>query len=278
MAASVRWIWELSVVAQIVVCAVLFLKGNFRRVPGFAAYVVSNICQAGLLFAIYSHFGFRSRMALVLAWLSQLVTLLLRVLAISELLRLILKPYRGIWGLGWRLLGLVFGGGFCVALIDSGRNLSSAIVLADRGFHFAFGVALVACFLLVRYYSLPVHPVYKALLGGFCCYSCAVSLTDTLGRTLFLRGNTNFEIVWQLSTLIAFVAASSVWAVALFTPLPEPGQGVEFEQAKRLYLETSTQVNERLHSLNVQLNRLWNRKSTTIESDATFSRNRKSAR
>ena len=188
MAASVRWVWELSVVAQIVVCAVLFLNGNFRKVPGFTAYVVSNICQAGLLFAIYGHFGLRSRMALASAWLSQLVTLLLRVLATSELLRIILKPYRGIWGLGWRLLGLVFGAVFCVALIHAGRNLSSAIVLADRGFHLAFGIALVACFLLVRYYLIPVHPVYKALLGGFCCYSWAVSLTDTLGRSLFLRG------------------------------------------------------------------------------------------
>lgn len=276
--ASVRWVWELSVVAQIIVCAVLFLKGNFRRVPGFTAYVVSNICQAGLLFAIYDHFGFRSRMALASAWLSQLITLLLRVLATSELLRLILKPYRGIWGLGWRLLGLVFAGVFSVALIDSGRNPSLAIVLADRGFHLAFGVALVACFLFVHYYSIPFHPVYKALLGGFCCYSCAVSLADTIGRTLLLRGNTNFEVVWQLTTMIAFVAVLLVWAVALFTPLPEPGQPVDLEDAKRLYWETSAQVNERLHLLNEELNRLWKRKSTNTESDTTFPRKRESAR
>src|SRR5215469_625151 len=254
---SVRLVWELSVSAQIALCAVLLLKGNFRRIPGFTAYVASNICQAGLLYAIYRHFGFRSRAALDSAWLLEAITVLLRALAIVELLRLILKPYRGIWGLGWRLLALVFGVVLSLALIDTGQNLSSAILLADRAFHLAFALALGAYFILVRYYSIPVHTAYKALLGGFCFYSCSVILANALGWILFVDKNAHFEMVWQLTRMIPFAVVLLVWAIVQWTPLPEPHEQVELGEAKQFYTQLSPKTNERLRSLNEKLKDFW---------------------
>ena len=258
----VQWVWELSVAAQITVCAVLFFKGNFRRLPLFTMYVLSNICQAVALYLIYTRVGFQSRAAVLIGWSSQCVPQLFRVLAISEVLRLVIKPYRGIWGLAWRLLAVAFGVVFSFALIDSGRDLSWAIALADRGFHLAFAVALVACLLLVHYYSVHIHPVYKALLGGFCFYSCTVVTANTIGRTLFLHGNSDFRMGWQLLTMGTFVAVLAVWAVALRTPLPERAQPQVPPGAARTYWEMSPRINERLRLLNEQLDHFWKPEAT----------------
>lgn len=255
----VLWVWEISVAIQIVVCSVLFFKGNFRRLPLFTAYVLSNICQAVALYLIYGRFAFQSWAAVLLGWSSQCVPQLLRVLAISEILRLVLRPYRGIWGLGWRVLTVAFVVVFSFALIDSGRDPSWAIALADRGFHLAFGVAVVACLLLIHYYSVPIHPVYKALLGGFCFYSCTVVVADTIGRVLSLQGTSDFRTGWQLLTMGTFVAVLAVWAVALRTPLPEPAEQRDLPEAARTYWEMSPRINERLRMLNEHLDHFWHR-------------------
>jgi hypothetical protein len=257
LAKYVQWAWQLSVAAQIVVCVVLFLKGNFRKLPIFTAYVLSNILQAAALYVIYRQFGLDSQFALRFSWVSEAATLLLRVFATMEVLRLILKHYRGIWGLGWRVLAVAFGSIFLVALIDSGLNVTWAILLADRGFHLAFATALVACLLLIHFYSVPIHPVHKALLGGFCFYSCTVVLANTVGGTLFQRRDENFETIWQLTTMTAFVGVLLVWAVALRKPLQESAPQVAPREAQVAYWEMSPQINERLRLLNEQLNRLW---------------------
>ncbi|HKW31783.1 MAG TPA: hypothetical protein VJN92_02180 [Candidatus Acidoferrum sp.] len=262
MAQYVRWLWGVSVAIQIWVCAVLFLSGNFRKISLFTAYVIWNIAQAGVVYITYTEFGLRSRIALEAAWMSQGVAQLLRVLATTEILRIILRPYRGIWALGWRVLAVGFGVVFSLALIALGRNVSWAIVVADRGFHLAFGVALVACLLLVRYYFIPVLPAYKALLGGFCFYSCTAVVANTVSGLLTVRGNANSQMIWQLVTMGAFVGVSLVWATALRRPLPESRQKGMPSQASGSYQEISSQVNERLRRLDELLGRWWKLEAT----------------
>jgi hypothetical protein len=219
-------------------------------------YVASNVLQAGLLIAIYYQFGFGSETALVLAWSSQACVLVLRILATMEILYLVLGPYRGIWGLGWRVLAGTFGVLVLFAGIEAGRNISWALVLADRGFHLAFAAALVACLLLIRYYSIPVESTHKVLLGGFCAYSCAAVLTNAVAYALSLSGFANDEPVWQLTTITAFVGVQIAWAVALWKAAPaEESEPALIESS--IYRQLSPQINERLYMLNEQLNQLW---------------------
>ena len=251
-----QWVWGISIVAQVFVCSLLFLRGHFRRIPAFSGYIAANILQAGLLIAIYYQFGFGSRTALVLAWSSQAFLLLLRILATMEVLHLVLGPYRGIWGLGWRVLAGTFGVIVLITGIEAGRNISWALVLADRGFHLAFAAALVACLLLVRYYSIPVDPPYKVLLGGFCFYSCAAVLTNAIGYALSLRGFAKDEPVWQLTTITAYVGVQIAWAVALWKAAPAEESKPALIKSS-IYRQISPQINDRLYVLNEQLNQLW---------------------
>lgn len=258
----VRWLWGISVAIQFWLCAVLLLSGNFRRISLFTGYVIWNIVQAGVLYLTYMDFGLHSRVALEAAWISQGVAQLLRVLATTEILRIILRPYRGIWALGWRVLAAAFGVVFSLALVALGTDFRWAIVVADRGFHLAFGVALVACLLLVRYYLIPVYPAYKVLLAGFCFYSCIVVVANTTGALLSGRGNPNSQMIWQLVTIGAFAVVSALWATALRKPLPEPHQQGRPPEVKGSYGEISTQINERLRRLDELLGRWWKLEAT----------------
>lgn len=262
LANYVLWLWEFSVAIQVAVCSLLFFNGNFRRIPFFTLYVISNILQAALVFAAYSRLGFLSRSAGLLAWMSQAVPQLLRVFAMTEVIRLILRPYRGIWGLGWRLLTIAFGSVFLYALVDSWNDIQWAIGLADRGFHLAFGVALVACLLLIRYYAIPIHPAYKTILAGFCFYSCTIVLANTIGRTLSIRGISDFGTGWQLLSVGTFVVVLIAWGSALRARLPEAEPEVESQAAEATYWQLSPRINDRLRLLNDELCRFWKPEAT----------------
>jgi hypothetical protein len=260
---AVQWIWAFSVAAQMAVCATLVFKGHFRKLPVFTAYIALNICQAGFLYVVYAYFGFRSHTTEVLAWWSAVSTLILRSLATTEVLRLVLNPYRGIWGLGWRVLAVAFGAVFFYAAIEAGRNIAWFLVLAERGLNLAFAIALVACLLLVRHYSISVYPAYKALLGGFCFYSCTFVLASIAAQTLFVRGLASYQPVWQVTTTVSFAVVQVVWAVALRKPLPaEENQHVLLPAS--IYQQLSPEINQRLRSLNEQLIQFWKPEATQL--------------
>jgi hypothetical protein len=134
--------------------------------------------------------------------------------------------------------------------------------LADRGFHLAFGVALVACLLLIRFYAIPIHSAYKVILAGFCFYSCTMVLANTIGRVLSIRGISDFGTGYQLLSVGTFVVVLIAWAAALRAPLPEPEPEVQPQTAEGTYWEISPRINDRLRLLNKQLYRFWKPEAT----------------
>ena len=253
----VLWLWACSVLAQLLVMALLFLKGSSRKLPYFTAYVGLNICQAGFLVFVYSHLWSQPATADTLAWTSEFPTLVAQALATVEILEITLRPYQGIWGLGWRALTVTSGiVVLLVVLAARGHWGSARWFQLDRGYHLTFASALIACLLLVRYYSIPVPPAYKMMLGGFCFYSCTEIVVNTLLQAYFRKDFFLHAAAWQLLTMSSFVIALVVWATALRKPLP-----VEDRQAASPsdddYLRLSPQINEDLRRLNEKLLRLW---------------------
>jgi hypothetical protein len=256
LANSVLWTWGISVAIQTVVCFVLFFKGYFRKLPLFTAFVATNICQAVFMYIIYVQFGVKSESAKWTIWLSEPAILILRTLATAEVLNLILKPYRGIWGLLWRVMAVGFGGVLLYAVIESGRNIPWAIALTHRGFHLAFAVSLVAGLLLIRYYSIPLESLYKLILAGFCFYSCTVVLADTLGQWAILHGLGDFQTIWQFTIASIYAGIQIAWAVELWRAAPSEESSPAL-LASSLYQQISPQINERLYALNEQLSQFW---------------------
>jgi hypothetical protein len=252
----VRWLWGCSTLAQLIVLSLLFLKGSFRKLPLFTAYIALNICQVGFLLAVYSLWGTDSHPTFVLAWTSECVTLLAQALATTEILGITLRPYPGIWGLGWRALAftstLVV---LIVALATRGTWDRATWFQLNRGYHLTFAAAVIACLLLVRYYSIPVPTAYKMILGGFCLNSCVEVVINTGVQLLFHKYEVH-QATWQFLTTLSFIVALFIWAAALRKPFP-----VEDRQTTPLsdstYQRLSPEINERLRELNEKLLRIF---------------------
>jgi len=253
----VYWLWAFSVLAQLVVLVLLLLKKNYRKVPFFTAYVALNLCQAGFLLAVYTHWGTESEPVKLAAWFSEYVTLIAAALATTEILQITLKPYQGIWGLGWRVLASVSAlVVLLVALASYGHWESSHWFEINRGYHLTFASAVLACLLLIRYYSIPVPAAYKMMLGGLCFYSCTEILINTVIQALMHKRFYDFPTLWQFSTILSFAAVQVIWMTALRKPLPvedrQTAQGSDSD-----YQRLSPEINEHLRLLNEKLMRLW---------------------
>lgn len=253
----VKCLWACSFLAQVFLLYFLFAKGNLRKIPYFTAYVALNICQAGFVLFLYSPLGPESRTTLGLAWASESLTLLAQALATFEILGITLRPYKGIWGLGWRALTLVS----CIVVILVTLATYSHWAYAqwfelNRGYHLTFASAVIACLLLVRYYSIPVPAAYKMILGGFCFYSCTEILINTILQAFLSQSFYIYQPIWQSARMISFIIVQIVWTAALRKPLPvETRQTASASDSH--YRQMSPEINEQLGQLNEKLLQLW---------------------
>lgn len=254
---SVLRLWACSILAQLFVLVLLFLRKNYRKLPYFTAYVALNICQAGFLLFVYSHWESQSATAATLAWTSECLTLIAQALATVEILEITLRPYQGIWGLGWRALTVTSGiVVLLVALEARGHWAAARWFELDRGYHLTFASAIIACLLLVRYYTIPVPPAYKMLLGGFCFYSCTEIMVNTLLQAFFKKDFFLHMAAWQLWTMSSFILVQFIWAAALWKALPVEDRRAA-PPSDSDYQRLSPQINEDLRRLNEKLSRLW---------------------
>jgi hypothetical protein len=249
--------WACSTVLQLIALILLFAKGSFRKLPFFTVYVALNLCQVAFLVFVYSTWGPDSPTGRILAWYSECVTLLAQALATTEILKVTLRPYQGIWGLVWRALTFTSAVTvLIVALAGRGAWVVAMWFELNRGYHLTFASAVIVCLLLVRYYSIQVPAAYKMILGGFCLYSCTEILIHNVLQSLAKEAFLAYQPIWQSSTVLSFIVVLFIWVAALWKPLP-----VEARQAAppsdSIYQRVSPEINERLRELNEKLLRLW---------------------
>lgn len=255
LASSVKWVWAASVLLQAALFALLFLRGNFKRLPVLTTYIAANLAQAAYLSFLYSAVDLRS--AAFLAWSSEAVTLLLQALAATEAIYLLLRPYRGVWGLTWRTLAII-----CAILLayiakHAAGNYHWALLEADRGYHLIFATVVIVSLLLVRYYSVTIPAAYKLLLAGFCFYSCTMILVNTVFQEILYSRVRDYEPIWQFASVFAFALVQVVWLVAVRNPLPVDQRLVMPSADDELYKRLSPELDARLRGLNDKLVRLW---------------------
>lgn len=250
-------LWAGSALAQLIVLALLVPKGKFRKLPFFTAYVALDLCQAIFLFGVYSTPGLADITTKNLAWYSECVTLFAQALATTEILRATLRSYQGIWGLVWRALmltsTLVL---LLVAMATRGGWAAEKWFELNRGYHLTFAAAVIACLLLIRYYSIQVPAAYKMILAGFCFYSCTEILINTVLQVLLKKSFDDYQPIWQSSTMLSFIVVLFIWAAALWEPLPVEARPPA-PPSDSIHQRLSPEINERLRELNEKLLRLW---------------------
>jgi hypothetical protein len=246
-------LWAISSIVQLTVLFYVVTRRHFRTIPLFSAYIALNLCQAAFLCFVYSQFGFNSPIARQSSWLSEPIILTAQALAATEILHRVLRQYAGIWALAWRLVAVA-------AVIVIGYALTSAeqspdwrLMILNRGYHLTFAVALISCLFLVRFYSIPIDPLYKTLMGGFCVLSCTIVVANTLLQVLFRRHFPNADVIWNYMEMLVFAGVQMAWAVALRHPAPVQDKPTMLPPST--YDRLSTDVNSQLRALNDALSR-----------------------
>jgi hypothetical protein len=249
-------LWGGSALGQLIVLILLFKTGNFRKLPVFTVYASLNFLQVFFLVALYQAYGVRSETVATLAWTSESVTLFAQALATTEILGITLKPYRGIWAIGWRALAATSALVIILVVWATRDNWTYAKWFElDRGYHLTFATALIVCLLLVRYYSVPLPTAYKIILGGFCFYSCAEILINTIFQAFTYNHFYFFQSLRQFCTMTSFLIALLMWIVAIWKPLPADNRQVA-SLSDADYQQLSPQINEQLRRLNEKLIRV----------------------
>jgi hypothetical protein len=256
LSSIVSYLWAANVLVEVAICALLFIRGYFRRLPFFTAYLALNLCQAAFLYAIYHYYGDKPSAIYIDAWLSEAVTLVARLCATVELLRLALKPYRGIWALTWRLLAVVSPIVLVLVGLASHRDPHGIVMEADRGYHLIFAVAIVLCLVVMHYYPIKVESTYKTLLSGFCWYSCVKILIDTPLQGFLSQRDVQYSLIWQIVAMSAYLAVLILWGSALANPLPALQKQVAM-LADSAYSNFSAAINRQLRALNRGLMNFW---------------------
>lgn len=242
------WLWAVSVIAQILLLALVSLRGHFRRFPAFTAYLVSNLCQASFLVLVYLSVGFAWQTGGLIAWATKGLTLAAKAVAVAEVCRHVLRPYRGIWALSRWLLSGAAAAVVAYTIVTAGDNLALAVLAVDRGLELAIAVVLVSLLLLVRYYSIPVAHAEKTIAVGFCLYSCFV----VLNRSILERWLTVYDRYWNGFELLIFIVALLMWGTALRHPSPT-SEAKPSLLSSAIYEEFSHAIDGRLRLLNDRL-------------------------
>lgn len=252
----VSYLWAANVLVELIVCALLFIRGYFRRLPFFTAYIVLNLCQALFLYSLYQHPVANPHQNYYAAWCSEAVTLVARLCATVEVLRLVLMHYKGIWALTWRLLAVICPLVLVFVGLASRPTEFWMVVEADRGYHLIFAVAILLCLALMHYYPIKVEPTYKTLLVGLCWYSCVKILINTLVKGFLYQQYVHYSPIWQILAISSYLAVLILWSSALANPLP----AIQKRQAMlsdSVYANVSPEINRRLRTLNRELMNFW---------------------
>ena len=246
-------LWALNAAVGFVLAALLVLRKNDRVYPAFSFYIFLTLAQAALLFLIYRRWGFSSTLAWPVAWTSQAIVMCARALAVAEVCRHLLSRYAGVWALAWRLLLTSAVLVFLFSLLAMRKGWFSVLTIAQLGLELAIAVAIVGLLLFAKFYDvIPTQPL-RSLAIGLCLYSCF----SVLNNTAWERFLDQYDALWNLLGMLAFLASLLLWIVALRVPSLAPTRE-ELLLPGSVYPNFSPQINLRLHLLNKQLSQFWN--------------------
>jgi len=242
-------LWLLAILLEIATIALLARKQLSRSYPFFFSYLCSVVTQSLFIAYAYYHWGFRSEMAWRVAWGSQVPVILLRYLAVVEIIRKTLGKYTGIWAFA---RGFLSGAGLLVTLISllfSKGQWQWVIMNANRGMELSIAAVIALLLLFSRYYRLTMGRLNRSLATGFCLYSAFYVINYSLLEK-HLGEMANF---WNFLGVLTFLASLLLWISAV-------GRRQEVERLElprmislEVYGRVSTELNLRLHLLNRQL-------------------------
>ena len=258
-------IWIVTTGLEVLVCALIYRRGLYRKLPFFAAYLTLLVASEGLAWAVYGVFGFGSWTAYDYGWIAHAILLAARGLAIAELCFRMLRSYPGIWALAWRILLAVSFVFLLHAAVESASRpywLGTFVLALDRDLELTATGVLIVLLLIGRYYTLEMNSLERRIAGGLCFLSVVVVMTNAVMVQAMARHLTSWlayaawmadaQTWWNSARGLAAVSVLAMWALALRKPIAaeRPAPVLLPDSA---YRELSPALNFRLRALNTRL-------------------------
>jgi len=217
-------LWALGTGLKVLLCALVFYRRLYRRLPFFTLYAALLLAEVAVVWWVYRGWGYVSRPAWYTYWLGALVVLLARALVVAELCWTSLRSYRAIWSLVRKLLILIALVVLTYAAITAFKNTSpvAAFVLtAEQGLEISLLAILVALLGFGVRYKVPLGHVERSIVIGLGIYSGF----QVMNNTFMNHWMTKYFHWWNLSREVSFDLAMVVWMIPLRNPLPPPEPG-----------------------------------------------------
>lgn len=255
LAKSVQYVWALSVVCECILFVLMLFRKQYRVYPAFFSYLVVDTFQAVALFTVYKVWGFASSFAMHFGWATQAVVLCSRALAVAELCRNLLRQFKGIWALAWRLLILSAGSLVSYSVVKAGWKWDETVLRMNIGLEFTIIAVITLLFVFARYYEVVAARVLRTIGTGFFVLSTFKVVNDTILQHRLAE----YVYLWRLLGLLAFLVSLFLWFLALNRQETAPvATGL---LPSEFYWSMMPAINERLRHLNEMLNKFFGPKS-----------------
>jgi len=241
-------LWIVSTVLQLAVCGLVLRGGLYLRLPAFSAYVWLNLLTLALVWWAYLRLGYSSMF--YIGWAAFGVALLARGLVVGELCRRVLRLYRGVWALAWRLLVgaamllLVYAG---LAAYGTRDRLETFFMTAERGMELAAAIVLLLLLVISSYYRIPVPMLEGMLALGLGVWSL-LQVVNNVALLLW----PNYYAWGSAVKMVSFQLVLLIWIAALRKPVLHEAPAPAL-LPQTVYDELAPQTNLRLRLLNERL-------------------------
>ena len=242
---SENLLWGLGAGLKVLLCALVFYRRVYRRLPFFSLYAMLLVAEVAAVWFVYREWGYLSHAAFYTYWLASLVVLMARALVVAELCWTSLRNYPLIWSFGRKLLSLVAVVVLGYAAATAFKNnspLAAFVLTSERGLEISFAVVLVALLGFSTWYEVALGPVDRNIVIGLGFYSCF----QVINNTFMDQWMSRYFHWWVSIRVLAFDVAMLIWLAPLRKPLPpmEPGTLISEGVAIRLLRELLANMRE----------------------------------
>jgi hypothetical protein len=250
---------------DILLCVLVFSRHLQKRLPFFSLFAVIMLVTNLATTAVSFYYGYQTWAFFYAWWVAELATLLARSIAIAELCSDVLRAYRGIWALAWRLLGLMALAFLVHAAMDAKGQphwVDAYGLTLERDWEVASVLILVAMLFISSYYHLPLDRLHKSLVTGLASFCAIQFVSSTILRDsvlLYLSSRIAFRAqmihmtdIWNTVYILASCFCIGMWCFALRKPLPEAAKEPAM-LPRDLYPALTPQINLQLRTFNDRL-------------------------
>jgi hypothetical protein len=241
-------LWIIGTALRILLCIMILRHRTYRQIPFFSAFVLFAVFRSLLLWWVYHDPRIEDGIEFNTYWLTQLVLVTGRGLAVVEICWLTLRAHRGVWALAWRLLAAV---GTCllvfavIAGIEELHRVSPFVLRVERGLELGVIALLITLFAVCRYYGVQADPLVKYVAIGLGLHAAIQAMNNTAFYS------TRVASWWAITRTMSFNVSLLVWCWALGKPMLLPDRPNDSTAAA--YDQLAPEVNFRLRQLNHRL-------------------------